>query len=655
MKGYFAVLLASLHAIGLHAQTDISQAASGSPPLFAVQSPPYDSPDSLLRLLSTAKAVLPDSTLAWAKALQQKAIGIGNVRLQAKALYIQAEAAKNTGRFLIGELFCEEGIALAQSISSDSLIAEGYNNRGNIRLQTGNFEGALADLRLSLGIRKRLGDSRGEGATLLNLGLLYYEMHNYAAAEAYLAECTKTSDEPLMLLNVLHTRANIAGEGGDFGKALQLDEQGLALCIRTNYPQKATMFYDNMANCCLFSGRPALARVYFQKCLSIDSAAGNIPYMADTYANLAELEKTLKHWKEAIRRANQSLVLSRSTASRQIELKGLSLKSDIFYRSGEKDSAYQYLLLAGSLKDSLRNAKAHGKADEFAVVYGLARKEAEIKELKQQKEIIELAAGKRNLLVAKRNAQMLSFGSLALLIAFAGIIGHKRQQAAQKRAAKNALLDAEQKERIRMARDVHDELGSGLSRISLVAGMAGRHVAGNVALDKDIATISNTSKELLDNMRDLIWVLDPENATLEELITRIREHCGDALESASGPTVFHIPEAIPDLQISREAQRNIFLTVKESVNNCMKYAGDCGMDVRVAIESTSLLIRLEDTGKGFDMVSAGSKGRGLHNMEERIAALGGHLSIDALIGRGTITTIQVPLETLSAKGALPLK
>lgn len=218
----------------------------------------------------------------------------------------------------------------------------------------------------------------------------------------------------------------------------------------------------------------------------------------------------------------------------------------------------------------------------------------------------------------------------------------------QKIRAKTRELEKQQAlymERLRISKDVHDDLGSGLSKISLMAELAQKKTTGDAPLGNDMKLISNVSKELVDNMHDLIWVLNPENTTLEQLVSRLREYCSDFLENIPIDVVMRFPDDVPAMKISRDAQRNIFLTTKEAINNCIKHAGASEIKIELSLDHGAFSIAVTDNGKGFDMAHLKGSGNGLRNMRQRIEQVGGRFNIVSVPGKTSIT-ISITFENL---------
>jgi signal transduction histidine kinase len=147
----------------------------------------------------------------------------------------------------------------------------------------------------------------------------------------------------------------------------------------------------------------------------------------------------------------------------------------------------------------------------------------------------------------------------------------------------------------------------------------------------------------VDNLQDIIWVLNPKNDTLDNLAAYIREYALKFFEPFGIELQFNYPETFDNVKLSEETRRNLFLVMKESFNNIAKHAW-CN-EVTVTIEPAASLIRLkvEDDGKGFDMEKVRQFGNGLINMKNRIEQTGGIYKIESAPGKGTVTTIELPV------------
>jgi signal transduction histidine kinase/streptogramin lyase len=197
-----------------------------------------------------------------------------------------------------------------------------------------------------------------------------------------------------------------------------------------------------------------------------------------------------------------------------------------------------------------------------------------------------------------------------------------------------------EKERNRISRDMHDDLGSGLTIIAILSEVVKKQLSDPIKAKQTLEKIAVSSRDLVDNLQDIIWVLNPQNDTLESLSSYIREYGLKYFEPLSVQLEFNYPEQFSSLHLSKEQRRNMFLTVKESFNNIAKHAW-CNK-VIVAIEETATEIQLsiKDDGKGFDATKVRLFANGLKNMQNRIEQVGGSYSISSEPGRGTVTEIK---------------
>ncbi len=199
---------------------------------------------------------------------------------------------------------------------------------------------------------------------------------------------------------------------------------------------------------------------------------------------------------------------------------------------------------------------------------------------------------------------------------------------------------AVEKERNRISRDMHDDLGSGLTKIAILSEVVKKQLSVPEKAKEQLDKIAVSSRELVDNLQDIIWVLNPKNDTLENLSSYIREYGLKYFEALTVQITFNYPEHFSAVKLSEEQRRNIFLTVKESFNNIAKHAYCNHITVTIAETTGEILLQISDDGKGFDVNRVRLFANGLRNMQNRIEQVGGQYSIVSKPGGGTITEIK---------------
>lgn len=192
-------------------------------------------------------------------------------------------------------------------------------------------------------------------------------------------------------------------------------------------------------------------------------------------------------------------------------------------------------------------------------------------------------------------------------------------------------------ERKRIAADMHDDLGSGLTKIAYLSRTALQSDAAN-----NLLKIRTTASELVENMSELIWVMKEENNTLEDLSTYIKSYAVEYLENNHIDFRIQIPENCADIVVDGKERRHIFLSVKESLHNIVKHAHAKNVSITVTADA-HLKIRIHDDGVGIDTnPNAGHLGgNGLNNMKGRMESMNGAFSIDTT--DGTAISFLIPI------------
>ncbi len=202
-----------------------------------------------------------------------------------------------------------------------------------------------------------------------------------------------------------------------------------------------------------------------------------------------------------------------------------------------------------------------------------------------------------------------------------------------------AVVEAKQDERNRISTDMHDELGSGVTAIRLMSEIVKTKMKGSAL--PEIDKISSNANDLLSKMNTIIWTMSSSNDRLDNMIAYTRSFAFEFLENTTVACHFTTPETIPPVEVSGEKRRNIFLCVKESLNNMVKYAKANDVWINFTILPGSLEITIQDNGVGINLEKLREFGNGLNNMKKRIESMSGNFSIRN--HQGTHTRIIVPL------------
>ena len=194
--------------------------------------------------------------------------------------------------------------------------------------------------------------------------------------------------------------------------------------------------------------------------------------------------------------------------------------------------------------------------------------------------------------------------------------------------------------RTRIASDLHDDIGSTLSSISIISEMASRQDQES-ELAKALSKIGVDSRDVLNSMDDIIWSVKPQNDSLSSLVVRLREYAIPVCESKNILFHLHIDETIHSIKLGMEERRNIFLIVKEAVNNAVKHSGCQKLSVAF-VKTPELEILIQDDGCGFEPASPTSR-NGLVNIKRRAGQIGGELLLSSQKGKGSTITLKTKI------------
>ncbi len=197
--------------------------------------------------------------------------------------------------------------------------------------------------------------------------------------------------------------------------------------------------------------------------------------------------------------------------------------------------------------------------------------------------------------------------------------------------------------RNRIARDLHDDMGSTLSTINILSSMAKSRLQTDVEKTAEyISKISDNSQRMMEAMDDIVWAIKPDNDSMQKIVARMREFSTSVLEAKDVDLHFHSSEEVNEIKLDMEQRRDLFLFFKEVVNNVAKYARADHAEIRLAVHHRRLVLIVEDDGVGFN-VDAADSGNGLGNMRKRADALQGRFQIQSKPGEGTKVTLNIPV------------
>jgi ligand-binding sensor domain-containing protein/signal transduction histidine kinase len=211
-----------------------------------------------------------------------------------------------------------------------------------------------------------------------------------------------------------------------------------------------------------------------------------------------------------------------------------------------------------------------------------------------------------------------------------------------------------ERERARIARDIHDDLGASLTHITLLSQSARGEMAEGHAAVPDLDQIYHTARELTRAMDEIVWAVNPKHDTLDSLIAYLGRFGQNLLSGTGLRCRLDVPVSVPPLTLTSEIRHNVFLTCKEALHNIVKHARATEVRITIEVVPNAFVVVIADNGRGFEPArfSTGSAasdgvraapGNGLENMRRRMAEAGGRCEWDAAPQEGTRVRLTVPL------------
>ena len=211
------------------------------------------------------------------------------------------------------------------------------------------------------------------------------------------------------------------------------------------------------------------------------------------------------------------------------------------------------------------------------------------------------------------------------------------------------------RERMRIAQDMHDEIGSKLAKISFLSEHVKSELKDVQADEGKVNSIADTSRELLQSLDQMVWAVNPRNDTLEHLVAYLGHSAAEYFQNTSIECQLCLPHDLPEAPLSAEVRHNVLLAFKEALTNAMKHSGATNVRVDMKLKNASLEISVSDNGAGFEPnqtvdASASKGGRerhGLSGQRRRLQSVGGEFELKSAAGRGTVVVFQIPLNGAS--------
>ncbi|MCU0324602.1 MAG: tetratricopeptide repeat protein, partial [Spirosomaceae bacterium] len=290
--------------------------------------------------------------------------------------------------------------------------------------------------------------------------------------------------------------------------------------------------------------------------------------------------------------------------------------SDFFAKINNHKKAFELMKEANALKDSSAALQSEELSRDLLAKYETEKKETQIKLLNEEAQNANF----------QRNAFLVG-GVLGVLLAGLAIFSISNRN-------KLKRLEEEQRLRNRIAADLHDEIGSTLSSISILSEIVAFQQKKGEFKPEIMQQVSNDARDVIEKMDDIIWTINPSNDAFNNLETRLKTFAIPLFESKDIDFKFAFDAELENVKINMGKRRDIYLILKEAINNLVKYSQCQNAVIAAQADGLQISFLIKDDGVGFD-TNAESFRNGQRNMKMRAEKIGADLVINSEIGKGT--------------------
>jgi two-component system NarL family sensor kinase len=579
-------------------------------------------------------------------ALAQKANyykGISNV------YYYKSIQSSFRGDFPAMKENAEKCLAISTKYNFPANIASSYNSLGIYHWQTGNYAEAIKSHLAALKIRERIKDETGIAKSLGNLGQVYMDNGKYKEAESYSLRCLalgKKLQNSYITINCLHILANLSSSKKNYIMALKFDMEALPICLRENNKRGLSQIYSNMAHCYEAMHLYDKALKYQLEVLAFDEFFGDKKQISDTYLNIGEIYMDKTQYAQAIIWLKKSLVLSKETQFKKGQKDAWRLLSAVYEKTGNyKDALTAHQKYQG-INEDVVNENNDKQIALIQTQYETQKKEQQIKLLNKENTIQKLSIISRN----KTIGFIIGFFAFAALVFALYYNRYKLKQKAlmqqqrieQQEHLTQAIIDAEEKERSRIASDLHDGVGQLFSAVKMnLGGLFDRikieRDEDRFLAEKTVALVEESCKE--------VRVISHQMMPNMLLRSGIASDVKSFIEKIDSESLKVNVEAVGfKNKLESNVEIVLYRVIQEMVNNVIKHAQATRLDIKLIRDETGIRAMVSDDGIGFNILLKDDfDGIGLKNIATRIEYLKGTVNYDSAPGKGTRVNIWVPV------------
>ncbi|WP_373513701.1 tetratricopeptide repeat protein [Persicitalea sp.] len=572
-----------------------------------------------------------------------------------KSVRVLSFALNGLGRHNEAMKVAEAALKKAQEDTMSRDLATGHFSIATTALYQGDYGKAIANYQQAAKYTKAAGLLQNLSSINQNLGYLYDRQRMYDKAIEYYKKALAydTTDKEdrrsvgvdyLSIANALDNQEKIAESRAYYKKALEYIDPKNDLDFMST-------LYGNLSDQYSMEAKYDSALYYQSEALRLSREMGSPRHEQHMLMQLAIIKNRMGKYRQAVKFLDESYTIAQENTLGLNEFRNIYQQYTVAYDGlGNYLKAYEWINKYVDANDSLNNEQVKTVLQDYEVKLKKAESAQKLAEKQQEVDWLELEKERQNFWLL--TAASLGFIVIGGLL-FAYFYAHQRRLAADNAllaaqregelAVAKSELDGQRKERHRISKEMHDDLGASLTAIGLLSEVAKRKMGPDTT--PEIEKISSISAEMVTAMNEIIWSLNNKNDSLNGLIAYTRSYASEFIDNTDLLLRIDVEESPYELTMRGPDRRNVFLTVKEALNNAVKHADASELRLSIRPETEHLRIEVCDDGRGFVQQSVISARNGLGNMRSRMEEAGGECEFVSS-SRGTCVKITYPYPTM---------
>lgn len=603
----------------------------------------------LLNEGKTLEKTKPDSAISYYKKATALAFALKNANLLASCMAAHIGFLNNEAKFEDALAASQQHINMATALNNSYLLMNAYNDAANEYEYLGDYQPSTEYYLKALKLATDAGNKGLQRKINNNLGSVFLALKDYGTGYFYSSRAYQMAQEEKDTTTMGNCLVNM-GIAELYQKKYQpaLQDFDEAKAIGYKIPDMslvADALSDKGLVYLTTHNLDAAEASYQQQKIIADKY--NLPY-EKLYSSfqLAMVAKERGNYKLANNYATNAIAIGEKLGTADELMEMYDSMSVIKKNIGDYQSALLYKNKYVALNDSITNQQIQTNIHHLNIQYHTAQKDKQIAEQNLNIEKNKAAIAQKNTWIL---ASLAGIAALAVILVLSLRSYRHKQKLHQQQlltiekehevSTLKTRMQAREEERQRISREMHDDIGSALTTILYLSNDLKTQPKEQTISSAD--RIAANASSVVDKMNEIIWSMNADFDSLNDLIAYIRRYCAEFLGNHHLNYHLQIPDTISDLHLNGEQRRNIYLVIKEALHNIVKHAAATEVNICFAIENKNLSVVIHDNGRGFRESS--SFGNGLKNMRRRMETIGGNFDISN--ENGTTIKINCPLHS----------